>query len=121
VIGVGLDLVDIERFRTVLERRPTLRARLFTTGELALAGQRLDPVPALAARFAAKEATMKALRVGLGAFSFQDVEVLRLSSGAPDLRVSGAAAALAAERGVTAWHVSLSHSVTTAGAVVSAL
>ena len=111
VIGVGLDLVDIERFREVLARRPSMHARLFTDGERALAAGRADPIPALAARFAAKEAVMKALGVGLGAFSFQEVEVLRLESGAPELRVTGAAAVLAEDRGVTAWHISLSHSV----------
>ena len=121
VIGVGLDLVDIERFRAVLARQPALRQRLFTGDELALAAARRDPVPALAVRFAAKEAVMKALGVGLGAFAFHDVEVLKLDSGAPELRVTGAAAVLAGERGVTDWQISLSHSVTTAGAVVSAL
>lgn len=121
MIGVGLDLVDIERFREALARRPSMQARLFTSGERALAAGRADPIPALAARFAAKEAVMKALGVGLGAFSFQEVEVLRLESGAPELRITGAAAVLAEGRGVTAWRISLSHSVATAGAVVSAL
>jgi holo-[acyl-carrier protein] synthase len=121
VIGVGIDLVDIERFREVLDRRPTLRQRLFTADELALADGRIDPIPALAARFAAKEAVMKALGVGLGAFSFHEVEVLSLESGAPDLRVTGAAAALAGERGVRSWRISLSHSVAMAGAVVNAM
>jgi holo-[acyl-carrier protein] synthase len=121
MIGVGMDLVDIERFREVLARRPVLRERLFTEGELSLAAEREDPIPTLAARFAAKEAVMKALGVGLGAFSFHDVEVLRLASGAPQLLVRGGARALADDRGVTAWQVSLTHSVTTAGAVVGAL
>ena len=85
MIGVGLDLVDIERFRAVLARQPALRQRLFTGDELALAAARRDPVPALAVRFAAKEAVMKALGVGLGAFAFHDVEVLKLDSGAPEL------------------------------------
>ena len=65
---------------------------------------------------------MKALGVGLGAFSFHDVEVLRLDSGAPELRVTGARRGPGRRaQGVTAWQISLSHSVTTAGAVVSAL
>ena len=59
--------------------------------------------------------------VGLGAFSFQEVEVLKRDSGAPELRVTGGAAALAERHGVSQWHVSISHSVATAGAVVSAL
>ena len=120
MIGLGLDLVDIDRFREALDRRPTMRERLFTEAERSLAGERVDPIPALAARFAAKEAVMKALGVGLGAFAFHDVEVLSLDSGAPDLRVTGGAARLAGERGVTVWTISLTHSVTTAGAVVTA-
>ena len=63
---------------------------------------------------------MKALGVGLGAFSFHDVEVVREPSGAPTLRVSGAAAALAGERGVTALHLSITHTDRTAEAVVVA-
>ena len=121
MIGVGLDVVDIGRFREVLARRPAIGQRLFTDGERALAASRRDPVPALAVRFAAKEAVMKALGVGLGAFSFQEVEVLRRPSGAPELHVTGAAAALAREQGVTAWQLSLSHSNATAAAVVNAL
>ena len=66
-----------------------MRQRLFTDGERALAAGRTDPVPALAVRFAAKEAVMKALGVGLGAFSFHDVEVVRPASGAPELRRHG--------------------------------
>ena len=117
MISVGLDLVDIARFRDALARRPALRPRLFTPAELALADARHDPIPTLAARFAAKEAVMKALGVGLGAF--HEVEILRLDSGEPDLRITGAALALAARMGVTTWVVSLSHSEATAGAVVN--
>ena len=64
---------------------------------------------------------MKALGVGIGAFSFQDVEVARDPSGAPRLRVSGAAAKLAGDRGVTALHLSITHTDHTAEAVVAAL
>ena len=60
MIGVGIDLVDIERFRRSLERTPTMRARLFTEIELAYVAAKSDPVPSLAARFAAREAVMKA-------------------------------------------------------------
>ncbi|MGH9267943.1 MAG: holo-ACP synthase, partial [Acidimicrobiales bacterium] len=65
---LGTDVVDIERFRRVLARRPNLSARLFTAGEQAAVAGRNQPAGGLAARFAAKEATMKALGVGLGAF-----------------------------------------------------
>jgi holo-[acyl-carrier protein] synthase len=121
VIGLGIDAVDIGRFRAVLARRPGMAARLFTPGERELAAQRADPTPTLAARFAAKEAVMKALGVGLGAFGWQEVEVIRLDGGQPALVVSGAAAALASEQGVGKWRVSLTHTDALAGAVVAAL
>jgi holo-[acyl-carrier protein] synthase len=120
VIGVGVDVVDLDRFRITLRRRPRVADRLFTAGERAEAERRRDPVPALAARFAAKEAAMKALSVGLGAFEFGDVEVVTGPGGAPSLSVTGRAAALAEERAVGAWHLSLSHSGLVAVAVVVA-
>jgi holo-[acyl-carrier protein] synthase len=120
VLGVGVDAVDVARLRRTLERTPTFASRTFTDGERALAGSRKDPVPALAARFAAKEAVMKALGVGLGAFALKDVEVVRLESGQPVLALHGAAAALAAERGVAEWHLSLTHTALVAVAMVVA-
>ena len=73
--------------------------RLFTAGERAYAAGLANPVPSLAARFAVKEAVMKALGVGLGAFAWTDVEVVRQSSGVPSSSVRGRAAALAARAG----------------------
>lgn len=120
MIGIGIDLVDIERFRRSLDRTPTMRSRLFTAAELADVARQRDPVPSLAARFAAREAVMKALGVGLGAFGFQEVWVQRSSSGRPWLIVEGRAAELAAEAGVTTWHLSLTHTAQTAAAYVIA-
>jgi len=120
VIGIGIDLVDIDRFRRSLDRTPTMRSRLFTEAELADVASQRDPVPSLAARFAAREATMKALGVGLGAFGFHEVWVQRLASGQPWLMVEGRAAELAAEVGVTTWHLSLTHTAQTAAAYVIA-
>jgi holo-[acyl-carrier protein] synthase len=120
MIGVGIDTVDIHRFRNVLERTPGLVERLFTDGEREYGNSHSDPAPPLAVRFAAKEATMKALGVGLGAFEFHDVEVVRESSGAPILKVGGLAAALAENQGVTSWKISLSHTCSVATAVVFA-
>jgi holo-[acyl-carrier protein] synthase len=121
VLGLGTDLVEIPRFRTVLERRPRLAARVFAARERASLEARRDPVPGLAARFAAKEAVMKALGVGLGAFALAEVEVARHDDGAPMLRLHGRAAALAEDRGVREWRLSLSHTSTTAMAVALAL
>lgn len=120
VIGIGVDVVDIDRFRRTLERTPTMRTRLFTAVELADVARRADPVPSLAARFAAREAVMKALGLGLGAFAFHEVWVRRAESGAPVLEVTGRAAELASRAGVVRWHVSLSHSDLVATAYVLA-
>jgi holo-[acyl-carrier protein] synthase len=125
VVGVGLDTVDVVRFRQVLARRPGLAARLFSEAERADAARGGDPAERLAARFAAKEATMKALGQGLGAFALRDVEVVRAvgpgaGRGAPSLRLTGGAERLAARRAVGRWHVSLSHTAVVATAVVVA-
>lgn len=109
VIGIGVDAVDVPRFRQTLSRTPSMRGRVFTDDELAPLAERADPVPSLAARFAAREAVMKAMGVGLGSFDFHDVWVVSLPTGQPVLQVSGRADALARERGIASWHLSLTH------------
>ena len=121
VVGLGTDLVEVERFRLAVGRRANLPQRLFTDGERAYAEGQHDPVKSLAVRFASKEAVMKALGVGIGAFRFRDVEVVRDDEGAPGVVLHGAAADLATTRGVRSWRVSLSHTDATAMAVVIAL
>ena len=121
LVGLGIDSVDIERFARVLARRPSMGTRLFTEGEQAYAATMVNPAPTLAARFAAKEAVMKALGVGLGAFDWVDVEVCRRPGGAPELAVRGRAAALAGSRGVGGWLVSITHTDTVASAAVVAV
>lgn len=118
--GIGVDAVDVERFRTALTRTPSMRDRLFTTIELSQLAERADHVPSLAARFAAREATMKAMGVGLGAFGFHDVWVEREPSGSPILRVAGTALELAQGNGIGAWHLSLTHTDSVAIAYVIA-
>ncbi len=120
MIGIGVDVVDIARFRTSLRRTPTMRERLFTEAELAYVAPQSDPVPSLAARFAAREAVMKSLGLGLGAFGFHEVWVERADSGAPFLQVVGRAAELADAAGVARWHLSLTHSDLVAVAYVVA-
>lgn len=104
-----------------LTRTPRLVERLFSEAERVDAGRRRDPTEGLAARFAAKEAVMKALGVGLGRFALREVEVTRSPSGAPSVRLHGGAAAVAHERGVVEWHLSLSHTHRVAHAVAVAL
>ena len=114
---IGLDLLDVERLERALERRPTLAARLFSDDELEYAGARARPARHLAARFCAKEAVAKAL--GLGGWSFRDVEVVATGA-APEIRLTGTAAERARELGV-AVRVSLTHTDSTAAAVALAV
>jgi len=120
MIGIGVDVVEIDRFRRSLARTPSMRDRLFTPAELAYVAPKSDPVPSLAARFAAREAVMKSLGLGLGAFGFQEVWVERATSGSPSLRITGRALELADSAGVTRWHLSLTHSDSVAIAYVVA-
>jgi len=116
-IAVGVDVVDVPRFRALLERRPRLEERLFTSGERRDANGQAER---LAARFAVKEAVLKSLRSGVGAAKWHDIELVRAASGVPSVRLSGRAAELASERGVAEILVSQSHSDATAVAFVSA-
>src|SRR6478752_5774429 len=111
ILGVGIDVVDVARFAVTLERTPALRGRLFTPAELE------RPLASLAARFAAKEAMAKALGAPAG-LHWRDAEVRTDETGRPSLAMSGTVAARAAELGVTAAHVSLSHDAGIASAVV---
>ncbi len=111
VIGVGIDVVDIDRFEVSLERTPSLRERLFTPDEAS------RPPASLAARFAAKEALAKALGAPHG-MAWHDAEVLTEDSGRPVLTIRGTVQARADELGVRHLHLSLSHDAGIASAVV---
>ena len=113
IVGVGIDVVDVERFGQTLERTPRLRERLFTETERSL------PLASLAARFAAKEALAKALGAPAG-LHWVDATVHTHESGAPELVVQGTVAARAAELGVLRLHLSMSHDAGIASAVVVA-
>lgn len=121
IVGLGFDLVDIERAQRMYVRRGAqLLTRLFTEGEATYAMKRGDPVRHLAARLAAKEATYKALAGNAlaRAVGWREIEVVSGWDGAPALALHGRAAERAAELGVTRSHVALSHSALSAGAVV---
>ncbi len=113
VDGIGVDLIEISRIEQALERRPRLAERLFQPAELAYSRSRGRPARHLAARFAAKEAAVKAL--GAGSIAYREVEVV--AGEPPTLRLHGRAAAAARERGVEL-RVSLTHSRELAAAVV---
>ena len=109
IVGIGTDIIRIERIRTSLDRRGEAFARrILTDAELALFRQHSNPVAYLAKRFAAKEAASKALGTGIGKVSFQHLEVSNDDLGAPVLTFSGYAAKLQEERGIKGVHLSIS-------------
>jgi holo-[acyl-carrier protein] synthase len=114
IVGVGIDVVDVERFGQSLDRTPGLAARLFTEHE-----RESTAVASLAARFAAKEAVAKALGAP-GNLSWTDAEVVTEESGRPVLRLTGDVAEAASTQGIRSWHVSLSHDGGIATAIVVA-
>lgn len=112
--GVGIDLLEIDRMERALERHPRLAERVFTSGEREYAAARARPGRHLAARFAAKEAVVKALGLR-GGFGFRDIEVV--AGEPPTVRLSGRAAEAAAGLQVD---ISLTHSRDNAAAVAIA-
>lgn len=121
VVGVGVDLVEVDRIRRLLERYPErFSRRTFTEAEAAYCQRSVHAAERFAARFAAKEAVMKALGTGWSqGVTFRDIEVVRAPSGAPGIRLAGAAERLARDQGVGAIHVSLSHTAVQAIAMVA--
>jgi holo-[acyl-carrier protein] synthase len=113
IIGIGVDVVSIDRFQQVLERTPTMRDRLFTDAEKVL------PVGSLAGRFAAKEALAKALGAPAG-LHWIHAEVVNDEHGKPSFLIHGSVAALAEELGVHSIHLSISHDGGIASAMVVA-
>ena len=118
VIGVGIDLVDIERFERV---KPRVRERLFTPAEAKYCVLQRRPDLHFAARFAAKEAVLKALGTGWsGGISWTDVEIVREKHGEAAVKLSGVAAKRAKTMKIRTWLVSMTHTSTTAAAVAIA-
>ena len=120
LVGTGLDLVSLTRFKSFTQRHGERGLlRLFTQSELDYCLAHVDPTPSLAARFAAKEAFFKAVGTGMGqGGGWRDVEVIRLASGRPRLMLHGRAASTAHELQVRTIHLSLTHTADTAGAFV---
>lgn len=121
MIGIGTDLVDLDRFRLALARTPGIVERLFSDDERAYAARHRDPAKRLGARFAAKEAVLKAMGIGLWNFPLREIEVGRDDSGEPSVVLHGRAATMAADRGVASWLLTLTHTDHLAQAVAVAL
>ncbi len=111
IVGTGIDAVSIHRFERFRARRGARGlGRLFTPGELSYCLGLADPLPSLAARFAAKEAFFKAVGTGWSRGGrWTDVEVVRDDAGRPGLRLHGRAAEIAERASASRWHVSLTH------------
>jgi holo-[acyl-carrier protein] synthase len=119
IVGLGVDVVPVERFAAALVRTPGLADRLFRPSERVTASGAQRSPESLAARFAAKEALAKALGAP-GGMLWTDAAVGTDAAGRPSLTVTGTVAAVAASLGVTHWHVSLSHDGGIAAATVIA-
>jgi holo-[acyl-carrier protein] synthase len=111
IIGTGVDIVEIPRFRKTMERlKDRFLLRVFTPAEQHYSNAHRDPVPHFAARFAAKEALFKALGTGWAkGVTWLDAEVLREGQDAPVMVLHGEALRLSAAKGAQAIHLSLSH------------
>ncbi len=120
ILGIGVDIVEINRLRATLERqKERFVRRVFTQAEQDYCAAHRDPVPHYAVRFAAKEALFKAIGTGWAkGVSWLDVEILRRSDGPPSLTLSGEAGRISRSMGTQTVHVSLSHAVENAVAIV---
>jgi holo-[acyl-carrier protein] synthase len=119
IVAVGIDVVLVDRFTGALARTPLLAERLFTDAERFTSSGNPRSPESLAARFAAKEAVAKALGAPVG-LHWHDCEIVTDPDGRPWLTVAGTVAAVASERGVSRWHLSLSHDGGIASAMVIA-
>jgi len=120
IVGVGIDAVDLDRFATVLARRPRLAVRLFSGAERAYAATAPDPVPRLAARFAAKEAVSKCFSTGIGAeLGWRSVSIHHGARLQPLVRLDERGMLLLRASGGTHVLISLSHTDTSAVAVAA--
>jgi holo-[acyl-carrier protein] synthase len=120
ILGTGVDLAEVDRVRTAVERYgDRFVRRIFTEAEIAYVERKANKYERYAARFAAKEAGMKAIGTGWrGGVRWQDFEVANLRSGRPTLALHGVAALVAERLGVRTVHLSLTHTAATAMAVV---
>jgi holo-[acyl-carrier protein] synthase len=120
VIGVGIDLVDLERVRALLAARgEQAMKRFFSDKEREYLATRPDPTGHAAARIAAKEAVYKAMQslTGARAVGWREIEVSRDGEGKPAIRLHGLAARLSDQNGGLRIQISLTHSATSAGAI----
>lgn len=120
ILGLGVDLCEIARMERALSRHPTMRERVFTPEEIAYCDGKARPAESYAGRFAAREATIKALR-GYRGRRWQDISVTRHPSGAPSIVLTGSAKQRADELGVSRVLITFTHERTNAVAFAVAI
>jgi holo-[acyl-carrier protein] synthase len=108
IVGIGVDVVEVDRIRKLLESRPGFRDRVFTSSEIVDCQNEADPTPCYAARWAAREAATKALG-GIPGRSWHDIAIRRGPEGEPHLSLAGTAQRRAEEVGASQILVSISH------------
>jgi len=119
IFGIGTDIIEVQRVGEKLERTRGLKARLFTAGEITYCEARHRPAQHFAARFAAKEAFLKAMGTGWsGGHQFSEIEIVHDALGKPGIVVHGKVEAFCGDRAITGMQVSLSHIKDLAQAVV---
>ena len=110
ILGIGTDMVEIDRIQSAIEKNPRFLQRVYTMQEIESCQRKSNCWQSFAARFAAKEAVSKAFGTGLGQIGFTEIEIKNMAGGQPQVLLHGAAQALARERNVQCVHISLSHS-----------
>jgi holo-[acyl-carrier protein] synthase len=120
IVGLGVDICEIARMERALERHPTMRQRVFTPEEIAYCDAKGRPAESYAGRFAAREATIKALG-GYRGRRWQDISVSRHASGAPSIALAGTAKHRADAIGVSRVMITFTHERTNAVAFAMAV
>ena len=119
ILGIGTDLFEVERMKKTIEKQPSFIDGIFTIGEINYCNQFKNKVERYAARYAAKEALLKALGTGWrDGITFLDIDIINDKLGKPEINLSGKAQEVANKLGVTAVHLSMSHTKELANAFV---
>lgn len=121
IVGTGVDIVEVDRIKKIINDNPRFLERCFTALERALFQEKGMNVQTIAAGFAAKEAVSKALGTGIRGFNLIDIEILRDPLGKPVVNMIGNAKEISLTRGINHYEISLSHTATNAIAFVVAI
>lgn len=110
IFGIGTDIIEVERIRKFIAKGDNFKERVFTKDEVAYSDSHRDPAPFYAARFAAKEAFVKALGTGfIDGIWFDQIEVYHVEQGKPEIKLSGKAREVAEDKGIKKIFISISH------------